>query len=126
MDKNRRLSFCRGDWIAVGIVVFLIVLSAILFFPRTKRAGGSAEVYMDGKKIHTLSLSEDAEVTVTGEYTNVISVRDGKICVLKSDCPGGDCVHTGAIFNEGMIIVCLPNRMEIRITDESGVDFAVR
>ena len=34
---------------------------------------------------------------------------------MEADCPGKDCVHTGSISKAGSAIVCLPNRLEIRI-----------
>ena len=44
----------------------------------------------------------------------------------ESDCPGRDCVHSGSIGSTGRSIVCLPNRVEIRvISAEADVDFVV-
>ena len=83
-------------------------------------------VYQDGKLIKEISLSDTTEFTVEGDYTNVISVKDGKAAITESDCPGTDCVHSGWIHEAGRSIVCLPNRVEIRIEGASEVDFVVR
>jgi len=45
--------------------------------------------------------------------------------IAESTCPGNDCVHSGKIHSAGRSIVCLPNRVEIRITGESDVDYVV-
>ena len=71
-------------------------------------------------------LNTDAEFEVSGEYVNRIVVRDGRVCIEDSDCPGSDCVHSGWIDKGGRSIVCLPNRVEIRISGESDVDFVVK
>ena len=70
--------------------------------------------------------------TVGGEFENTISVSDGAIAFIKSTCPGTDCVHLGAASAPGRTLVCLPNRVEIRIVpaegqaNDDGVDFVVR
>ena len=48
------------------------------------------------------------------------------VCVVVSDCPTQDCVHTGTITRSGQSIVCLPARIIIRleggVTDPDAVD----
>ena len=63
---------------------------------------------------------------IGGAYINRVEVRDGRIAIVDSDCPGEDCVHSGWISRPGRSIVCLPNRLEIRVTGTSDVDFVVR
>jgi len=126
MEQSLRLKFRRGDWLAIALVVLIAALTLMAFLP-----GGSAgqdglvQIYQDGRLIRELSLSEDARISVSGEYYNVIAVEDGRVAVVESDCPGGDCMHTKWISEPGRSIVCLPNRVELRITGESGVDFVV-
>ncbi|MBQ8917117.1 MAG: NusG domain II-containing protein, partial [Oscillospiraceae bacterium] len=48
-----------------------------------------------------------------------------RACIAQSTCPGEDCVHSGWISSPGRSVVCLPNRVEIRITGSSEVDFVV-
>ena len=80
---------------------------------------------MDGKIIREISLEESARVEARGEYLNVICVDNGRAGIIESDCPGADCVHSGWISSPGRSVVCLPNRVEVRITGVSEVDFAV-
>lgn len=48
------------------------------------------------------------------------------VCVVRSDCPTQDCVHTGIITRSGQSIVCLPARIIIRLeggtAEDGGVD----
>ena len=79
------------------------------------------------QQIKQLPLEMDAKVEVDGEYHNVIEIRDRKAAVVESDCPGEDCVHSGWTGTPGRSVVCLPNRVEIRIVGmDSDVDFVVR
>lgn len=119
------LQFQKWDIAVVAGVVLLAVLVFCLFLPQQERPA-YAEIYQNGQLVKRVSLSEDQQFTVTGEYTNTITVKDGRIAVTASDCPGEDCVSCGYLENAGRSIVCLPNGLEIRILSESGdVDFVV-
>ena len=55
-----------------------------------------------------------------------LAINDGASACTASDCPGQDCVHSGAIHTAGRSLVCLPNRVEIRVVSGgSDVDFVV-
>ena len=126
MKRTLRLSFQKGDILAVLTVVVLIALSYFLFLPHAGTENGNVEIFKDGERIHVFPLTENRTFSVDGTYKNVISVKDGKVAILESDCPGTDCVHTGWISSAGRSIVCLPNRVEVRITAFDEVDFVVR
>ena len=125
--KDYKLKFCKYDLIAILIVIALIILSSFVFWKVVGTEEGSrVVVYEDGKVIREIPLTEETEFVVEGLYTNKIAVRDGKAAVIESDCPGGDCMHSGWISKSGRSIFCLPNRVEVRIEGESDVDFVVR
>ncbi len=128
MRKNEmKLAFCKGDIIAIALVAVIATLVAVFFWTSfDSEEAGMVTVYQDGKLIREISLNETTEFVVEGDYTNVISVEDGKAAIIESDCPGTDCVHSGWIHEPGRSIVCLPNRVEIRIEGASEVDFVVR
>lgn len=118
--------FRKGDLAAIICVVLLAGLVFMLFLPRTRGQAAYAEIYQDGRLIQTVSLTQERTFTVTGRCVNTIAVRDGKIAVIASDCPGEDCVGCGWIGSAGRSIVCLPNGLEIRVISENGdVDFVV-
>ena len=124
--KYKGLQFQKGDWFAIGLVAFLALAVFVLCLPSSPSGAGEAQVYLEGDLIHTLPLSEAQSLTVTGDYTNVITVSDGRVAITESDCPGGDCVHSGWISTSGRSLVCLPNGLEIRVITRTGdVDFVV-
>lgn len=131
MSKTRgmRLRFCIGDVLVIGFVVMLAILIGVVFWIKTgTEKGNLVVVYREGEKIQELSLDKNTEIFIENNYTNKLVVKDKKVAIVESDCPGMDCVHSGWISGKGRSLVCLPNRVEIRIEGEvdSEVDFIVR
>ena len=124
-----RLRFCKGDVFVIGFVILLSILIGVLFWAKTGTSEGSvAVVYREGKKVRELPLKQNTEILIQNKYTNKIVVKENEVAIVESDCPGMDCVHSGWISGKGRSLVCLPNRVEIRIEGEvdSEVDFIVR
>jgi len=80
-------------------------------------------IFEDGKLIHKIDLS-----SVSSPYTielsgNVVFVEKGQISIIEADCPDKLCIKQGAIDNGARPIVCLPNNVVVKLTDdESDVD----
>lgn len=127
--KGMRLRFCIGDVLVIGFVVMLAILIGVVFWIKTgTEEGNTVVIYREGEKIQELSLDKNTEIFIENSYTNKLVVKDKKVAIVESDCPGMDCVHSGWISGKGRSLVCLPNRVEIRIEGEidSEVDFIVR
>ena len=125
--KNMTLKFCKADILTIAMVAALAILVSIIFWTSVgSEEGNMVMIYQEGKLIQELSLDHDTEFVIEGDYENVVTVKDGKAAITKSDCPGTDCVHSGWIHEAGRSIVCLPNRVELRIEGASEVDFVVR
>ena len=121
-----RLKFQTGDVLAIMLVVLLAAGVFLAFLPGRSQEAAQAEIYLNGERIETLLLSQDRELTINDQYSNTITVTDGRIAITASDCPGEDCVHSGWISSSGRSIVCLPNGLEIRVIAQTGdVDFVV-
>ena len=126
MEKPEHLRFRKGDVLAIALVLVLAAAVAVTYLPKDSTSPVTAEVYREGELVKSLSLDTDTSFEITGKYTNVITVKNGEIAVSASDCPGEDCVHSGAIHSAGRSIVCLPNEVEVRVvTQTSDVDFVV-
>ena len=120
------LKFQKGDFLAVAIVLLAAVLVWVLVLPKlTADESSFARIYQNGELIREVPLSVDQTFQIRGNYTNTVTVKDGKIAVTHSDCPTNDCVHQGWLSSGGAI-VCLPNRVEIRLTAQSDVDIQVQ
>ena len=113
--------------VLVALVVVLAIGVAACFVPQKTAARDSVvQIFQDGRLIQELPLNADASVEIRGDYLNTVAVKDGRAGFSDSDCPGQDCVHSGWISGAGRSVICLPNRVEIRITGASDVDFVVR
>lgn len=126
MNTGLRLVFRKGDWLAILLVAALAVCTAAAYAVGGSAESGMVQVFQEGKLIREMALETDAEMIVEGDYSNTVTVADGKVFFSDSDCPGRDCVHSGRISSPGRSLVCLPNRVEIRVAGSSDVDFTVR
>ena len=126
MKRKIRLNFVRGDILAILLVIVAAAAVMAAYIPNKEAdAQPVLQIWQDGRLVREESLDKPVKFEITGEYTNVIAVEKGSVCIIESDCPGSDCVHSGRINQPGRSIVCLPNRVEVRITGSSEVDFAV-
>lgn len=130
MDHNRTLplTFRMGDLIAVlDIAALALLLGVVFWIPGRANDALTVEIRQSGELIAAYPLSEDRTVTVGGDYDTVIVIRSGTVWVESSSCPGADCIHRGKISAAGRSIVCLPNRVEIRLVGAApgDVDIAV-
>lgn len=124
MERSERRVGCAprlGDWIAAGAVAFAAVLLLLLPLLRPQTAV-TVQIFQDGTLLYELPLDEDTTLTIGGAYENTIEIRDGAASVTHATCPGGDCMHSGAIRSAGRAIVCLPNRLEIRLVGADRPD----
>lgn len=115
---NGGLKFRKGDLLAAALVL-LLAAACLLALPGLS-GGDYAEVYQDGHLIRQVPLAVEQSFEIGGDYTNTVTVRDGKIAVTCSDCPTNDCVRQGWV--SGGSIICLPNGVEIRVKAADGVD----
>lgn len=126
MPQASQFRFRKGDLLAVGFVLAAAILLTVFFWLHySKTKATVAQIYLNGELVHEMPLDADAEYTVSGAYHNTVAVKNGKISVTFTDCPGGDCHKIGWIDSAGRSIVCLPNRMEIVIAGEAPVDAVV-
>lgn len=121
-----KLRFRKGDWLAVALVAVTAVIVMLCFLPGSNDPAAVAQIYLDGKLVKTVPLSKNRTFIVADQYSNEITVKDGAISFTASTCPGQDCVHSGSIHSTGRSLVCLPNRVEIRVVSaDADVDFVV-
>lgn len=118
--------FNRRDALVALAVALLAAVTALLFYlPRTQSdqlklvitVGGQEQsrtpvtqlpdgpVRIEGRGGYTLTLSPS--------YSDLPFSPEWSVRVSDSDCPGQDCVHTGAISRAGQSIVCLPAQVVV-------------
>lgn len=121
------MTFRRGDFLLILFILALLVFVGVFWKRKIQPIEqGVVQIYRDGTLIEELSLEKDTEFTVEGAYNNKISIKDGQAAVIESDCPGNDCVKSGWIHEAGRSVICLPNKMELRIAGSPELDGIAR
>lgn len=109
------------SWAILLSVLLAVSLGLSLWLLRPQQAA-YAQVWSDGKLIHTLDLNVDRVVEVkTDSGSNRIEIRDGQIAVTDADCPDHYCMDRG-FCSGGVQIVCLPNKLVIKFVGSTEVD----
>lgn len=82
-----------------------------------------ASIYHDGKLLKHLSLKPDRQIPLE-DGKMLIEIKDGKIRVVKSDCPHQVCVHIGWIAHPGEAITCVAYKtvIEIGSAENNAID----
>lgn len=103
------------------LIISTILISAVLFFVRESfiETGETVLIYVDNKLYKTVSLSESCEIDVG---TNTIVIENGYAYMKNATCPDKICVNTGKINDNSRDIICLPNKVMVKITKKSTLD----
>ncbi|MCR5509034.1 MAG: NusG domain II-containing protein [Lachnospiraceae bacterium] len=119
--KSRR----RNDIIL--ILLFIIISVIISLFIHFRHEDGMyACVYVDNVLTGRYPLNINETVRINGYLggTNVLSIEDGYARMTGASCPDGLCINQGAVNGTGQSIICLPNRVVVKITgqEDDGYD----
>ena len=116
-EKSFKKKHIIADLVLIAATL-LIALSAFLIVEAGRESGSYAEVLIDGGRVAKFALSEDG-VHVLNGGTNTLVIEDGHAYVTGATCPDRTCEHTGRVSRVGERIICLPNKLEIRIVGDS-------
>ena len=119
---NLRKILKIGDLILVGVLSVAIGVS-VFIFRMVHGQGETVSVYVDGKPIYRLPLATSTRVQVRGPLgVTDIDIKDGHVLVRKAPCPHKTCMKMGRIQRAGEVIVCVPNKIFIKIEGKSKID----
>ena len=116
--------FGRNDIILVAVLILGALATACVFYISGSR-GDRVIVYVDGSPVGEYPLSEDAGVDINGYGggSNRLVIKDGSAFVEEASCPDKLCIHQGRISKEGQELICLPNRVVVRISGKDGSEY---
>lgn len=99
-------------------IIFLFPLFLIFF--RNIESGKQIEIFVDGNLKFIYSLNDDRTITIEGNIgISTIEIKDGRIRMVYSPCPDKLCMKQGFIKGKGESIICVPNRIVIRIKGDN-------
>lgn len=116
----------RVDKLIFFVLVFgavsAMLASQLLFAAQN---ASTVLVEIDGKEYGRYNLQEKNSQTLAIESKfgyNKIVIANGRVYVCESDCPDTLEIKAGAIQKAGQMLVCLPNRLVVRIEGRRDVD----
>ena len=103
----------KGDY---AIFAGLLIIAAVLWWAFTVPAAGDTVcvvIQKDGQEVFTAPL-EGTDAHWSDAHNRVV-IKDAEVLMEWSDCANQICVHSGRISEAGQQIVCLPNRVIVRL-----------
>lgn len=120
-SAGRRTTFI---WISVLAALFIAAVVGAYALKAGGTEGRIARVYSGGEVIREIDLSAvDAGyefIVECPEGYNVISVKNGAICVSSANCSDHTCMKQGWLTGGMTPIVCLPHELVIQLEDAGG------
>ena len=122
-QKEKATKKYRLDIIVIAAILFVSLLLVLGVYV-TREEGNTAVVEIDGVTVGEYSLSVNGVFPLNGG-TNVLVIENGVAYLNYSSCPDHVCEKMGKIRYVGEAIICLPNRVAVKIVGNGagGVDF---
>lgn len=80
-------------------------------------------ISVNGRDSYKLILSESQKLKVNGVIgESIVEISNAGVRMLHSPCPLKICMHQGVIREAGQMIICVSNRIMIRIIGEKEID----
>lgn len=115
----------KGDYI---LIVLIIIISVCSILYMTISTGNQLYIQkkviieLDGKPYKEILIDEETSLIIDIEENNIknkIHIENNKVFMEESNCNNQLCVKQGYIEKSNQMIVCLPNKLSVRI---EGID----
>jgi hypothetical protein len=122
MRLVRRITFWDGTLLAL----LLVMTFALAGYHRESARGSHLEVRtLDGSV--TFDLAREGTYSIAGPLgTATLIIRDSKAVLENAPCPLRICESMGPVEKAGETILCLPNRISVKVTGKALVDAVTR
>ncbi len=112
----------------IGLIIILIICFSFMYFEDNSK-NKKALVYYEDELVLTIDLNikGEHEYRVAGYNGDIlIKTSDNKIKVEEENSPNHICSKQGYIENSYEVLVCLPNKVVIKIEDNDKIDTVVK
>lgn len=105
------------------ILILVVLLAAVAGFfvnhLNNRKPAALVEVSIDGETVASYDLNKDLDTVIEGYHggTNHLIIQNGQAWISEATCPDKVCIHQGRITMNGELLVCLPNRVIVTITE---------
>lgn len=113
----------KRDFILIFSVLLITTVTFGINYVVNMKNGNNIEIYVDNKLYKTYNIDDEEEIRIEnkGEY-NIVKIHDNGVEITQASCPDKVCVHAGFIKKPSQSIVCLPNKVHIKISTKNHVN----
>ena len=118
----------RNDIILIASLLLVAVISLVLVLASRSKKSTLAKVYVQSQLVLTIDLSKKEEKSYDVHGLNgdlVVTTKDGKVAITKSNCPHQDCVKTGYVSTSNHPIICAYNATYVIIEGAADYDVVI-
>ena len=115
-ERMEKEKLQKNDILLIAGIIMIAVISLVIQFLMPDSTG-KLIIQIDGERIATYPLEEDREFEIN-DGTNRVKIYDGKVQMIRADCPDQICVHHKSISRNHETIVCLPHKIVLIIESE--------
>lgn len=114
--------FKKAD-IILGIILLTLGFGVLALLQGFAMPGKTVTVFSDGAFYGVYNLDENQVVEINSDNGhNTMEICDGQVRMQDADCPNKDCMKFGSISRTNQTIICLPNKVSLKINGESDLD----
>lgn len=115
----------KNDVIIIIVVILLALMGMFIINKHNSSSGRIAKITIDENIVEEIDLDsivegEEYEIELVKDHSYATVSKEG-IKIHKSDCRDQICVETGMAKKNGDMIVCLPYKIVIEVTDSNNV-----
>lgn len=118
----------KQDKLLILVLLIVVIILLLIFKLNEKKDNLLAVVYYENNKVLTIDLSKDEDVYYVEGYNGNVKLiaGNGKIKVDEEESPLHLCSKQGYITKSYESIVCLPNKIVIKIEANDELDAIVK
>ena len=111
-------------FLLICLIIIGLAFTALIYAHST--SGNTVEITVAGELYGTYALDEDREIDIVHNgHTNKVIIKDGQVQMIEASCHNQLCIKQGTIGMPNQQIICLPNRVVVRIVSDKGGDVDV-
>lgn len=116
----------KNDYILI-IVLIIVISSLILMTSKSSKPSNEAIVYYDNEIALRIDLNTKLQDYTVKGYNGDVKIKagEGKIKVVEEDSPLHLCSKQGYISKSYETIVCLPNKIVIKLESNDELDVTI-
>ncbi len=114
--------FKKAD-IILGILLLVLGFGTLAALQGFAMSGTSVSVSVDGEIYGVYSLAENQTIEInSANGHNTMEIKNGQVSIVDADCPNKDCMEFGSISKTNQTILCLPNKVSVKMNGKSDLD----